>query len=481
MVVDLLNGHREWRECLVQEFAYASSTAEVRVTNGYQVRFPDSLLLRHVKAHHRTARMTLPLGSRDKEMLLRLDIDGPNNAPAHLVTRRTSSQLQAAYLWSLLEACDVDGLVRAHLVRARPSEHALSGASEDDWLRDLFAAICGFTPQLAENRCRDADGDLRSGLADWLNDEVALSGSIDAQLVETWLDELRPVAACFRALGEPQDELSSSQNILLALSGVPGTWSPATIMQLVQGYRRAVIAALHDLDDTSFLALLAEYGRRYELFVDVEVPLREAFTVRMSEDRPLNEPAGQWRRWRFTSRQSLALGEARTVHIEAHIDDHAVHFHGDPDLRNASGTPFAGALDGWRGTHETIALYFAHPELDQHIDLVVQLRPARLVQLTTWLLSSLNIVATVAVFAVPRDSYVERLAILSLPATVASALVLSREQSALAARLQLRSRFILILTFALLFVALLLEVFSYEERQPPLKMAGASAVVAPAR
>ena len=83
------------------------------------------------------------------------------------------------------------------------------------------------------------------------------------------------------------------------------------------------------------------------------------------------------------------------------------------------------------------------------------------------LIACLNVVAAVAVFAVPHDGlYVERLALLVVPTTLAAAVVLAREQTALASQLQRWRRGVLGFTIVALWIAMLIELRDFEEPTP---------------
>jgi hypothetical protein len=174
----------------------------------------------------------------------------------------------------------------------------------------------------------------------------------------------------------------------------------------------------------------------------------------------------------------LALGEARSVHVEARADDHTVHFgtrRRPPRWRRPITEDYLGrrrpplaVFEGWRVTPETIALYTSKEDNVGPADLVMQLRATWLARMTTLSLVGLNLAAAAAVLAAPEDDlYVERLALLIVPTTLAATLLLAREQSALAARIQIRARVVLLATLLVLWMVMLAKVIQFHASTSP--------------
>jgi hypothetical protein len=232
------------------------------------------------------------------------------------------------------------------------------------------------------------------------------------------------------------------------------TMSRAAITSLIEGYVAALTAASL-AGDGRWLRALATYGRRYEVLADVTAPLKTPFAVRLIEDRPLNLEGS-------TSCQTIMLREARSVHVEARVDDHVVEFapRRNPELLDAEGHAFviSSEFDGWRATADTIALYAHESRRGRPVALRITLRTSPLTRWTTGFLTALDFIAAGLVVVLPDGDYVARLALLILPTTLAVTVVLAREQSALSARLQARARRWLLGSLAVLWAMMLIAV-----------------------
>jgi hypothetical protein len=448
LVVDLLNGHQQWRERIVQELEFGAG-GEVRVVSSYQVRFPAALVAAYTKPEHELARMVLPLGTRAKASLLNVGFSGAGGSPVQLLPRETIAVHQADFLLALLAACPNAGPIAAGLPRP------------------LLEAICRFTPHRYQEVRRDLNrrfGPRRDmeALAKYLADGVGLAQQPAPGTVRRWLRRLEPTsAALLGALGERAQADSSAENVLLALPELRRHFVGEDEVEAVLEAYCAAIESATDVNDKPFLGALAEYGRRYEVLVEVDAPLQKSFSVQMSEDRPLNLRRGG------RSPQLFASGDARSAHLEARAIDHSVAFSGAPTVTDLRGAPVAGLMDGLRATDETVSLYSSDEARPYYVEVAFRLRNAATARWTTLLLMALNVSAGVAVLVAPHDSlYIERLSLLLVPTTLAAALVLARDQTALAARLQRRPKMWLAFTIVALWAVMLIEVIGFKAPTP---------------
>jgi hypothetical protein len=458
VTVTLLDRHGEWRQRLTEEFVFGGGS-EVRVTSSYDARFPPELLAAHFDVKRiRTARLVLPFATRPKALLLNLRLTGPGDAPAAMLSRSETAARQAAYLVSLLGPDP--SAVRARLAAAAGPSPSVPEADDVRPEIDLLQAICSFTPyrylewlkRVGRRRSMEAPGRYVRDGAPFAAGEPAP----DAALVESWMARLRPAAETLVAvLDEPPDPQSSSENVLLA---IPGMRRPprnvAGVTTLVDGYADAIARAAGQGNDR-FLSVLAEYGRRYEVLAEVDVPVRESFTVRIADDRRLDPH----RFGRFPQR--FAFADAGSVHLEARVEDHDIHF-AKPTMRDLNGAAADSWAEGFRATPETVALYSSEGDRPYYLDVTFRLRVSRIVRALIWSLAAIDVAAAAAILeAGVDDSPFERLALLAVPTTLAAAVVLSREQSALAARLQRPARTVLVVTAIALWTVTLVQVFRF--------------------
>lgn len=298
---------------------------------------------------------------------------------------------------------------------------------------DLFEAICGFSPAFfTDTFLKDGGGDFSSALTNYLNS--GLGFRIGKHDVDRWRIKTTEVGGILsKWLGEPFEPTSSSEEVLLALPRMshPPT-SASEIERLVDGFHEAIDAARR-ASDSPFLTVLAEYGRRYEVVVEVEVPLFEPSRVKIEEDLPLELK----RRWfSYWVDQDFPLGGARSAHLEARTDDSNVEI-SNYRIRDLHDEDATGWLESIRHTREALALYSSETDRPQYVTVSVGLGVARNLLVGACLLCVINLLAIAAVPAIGFSGAAgERFALLAIPTTVAAAFVLAREQTALATRLQ---------------------------------------------
>ena len=437
--IELLDDTSVWRERLVQEVTFASAS-QARVVSGYQIDFPPDLVERHVPGRNRfrTANVLLPLATRPKGDFFKLDFAGPGGNPVQLTARASIAGLERLYLRGLVESS--------------PAPHnALEGFSDA-----LLEAICVHTPALFRDhfmtQCR---GWWELALAQYLNDGLGLAANarFSPAAIAPLLEDARRVGRVLAShFEEPPDPYSSSEQVLLALPRMdPRPRTKDEVADVVRAYSSAVESA-HQFADHALLIALADYGRRFEVIVEVEVPLLEPSTIKLSEDRPLKPSVFG------ITRQRFALGEARSAHFEAHVIDPNVVIGRRFALRDPWGYPVGyGWVESISQTPETLSVYSSERGRPYYVDVAIPLRLAGNLYLTMAVLVGLNLAAFVAVLQVSVDDteYVEQLALLSIPTTLAAAFVLVREQTALAARLQNIPRVVLSLSIVALWIAVL--------------------------
>lgn len=399
--------------------------------------------------------LVLPLTTRPKAPIFDLDLSAPGELGAHLLTRLKTAAYEAEQLLHLLDASDSAVAMR-------------QGLSVD-----LLQAICAFTPGRFLEVAKEYSFSRPLAIAQYLYDGLGLTVRPMAHEVGEWLTHLEPAAARLsEALGEPPCRDSSSENVLLALPDMRNAPTSARqVAALVAAYAAGIGAAATE-EDERVLSTLCEYGRRYEVLVAATVPIARRFTLSMAESRPLNRRARGWTVQRF------ALGDAASGHMEARVVDPSVAF-GSFHVRDLSGVRIGlGRLESARKTTETIALYGSDPDRPYYAEVWIKLRLASFIRWGTALLGVLSLCAAVAVFFVPRDSlYVERLALLVVPTTLATAVVLTREQSALANQLQRWPRLLLTVAIAILWMTMLIELLAFHDSQPSTSSRNPSARV----
>lgn len=433
----LIDSPLQWRERMVQEFAFEAG-AHVHVATAYQVDFPPALIAEFANpAIHQRANVLLPLATRPKGLLLHLDVTGPGGAPAHVLPRSSIAALEAEYL--------------SRLIATSPVRDGVRQGFPDS----LLEAICVFTPGYYESLV--AGRSIEQALLRYLAEGLPASVRLTENRIRNW----RAATAHARDLlawygGWLPPAVSSAEELLLAIPRMePRPTSAEEIEDILTRYNDAVLEAAGAGDEV-LLTTLAEYGRRFEFIVEVEVPLLEPSTIKIDEDRALGRRADGW------VTQEFVLSDARSAHLEARILDPHVEL-AEFEVHDLRGNTVAlGPLEAVRLTDEALALYSSETERPDHARLRLRLRPRRHLRWTSVALMTLNVLAAIAAIAMPRDGILmERLAVLAVPTTLATTFVLVREETALASWLQRRARTGLGFTTALLWTVVLTLVVAF--------------------
>jgi hypothetical protein len=443
-LLTLIDRPLDWRERLVEEFSFERA-AHVSVASSYQINFPPDLLEGFADSTlHRTANVLLPLTTRDKRPLLNLAITGPAGAPAQLLSRASTAALEAQYLSRLIRTSEAD----AQLLRGGLPEN-------------LLEAICVFTPDYFNSIADGADG-VDVAMYRYLVSGLGADMAVTPETVRRWRALTAEATGILRshAAWLPVGR-SSAEEPLLALPRLDPLPGDIDEIETIVSRFCDAVSALERAGDDVLLRALAEYGRRYELIVEVELPLLEPCTVKVTEDRVLRERTRGW------TTQTFRLGDARSAHLEARAADPNVVLE-NFDVRGIDGEQIGlGPLESVRRTEETLALYSAETERPEYVEVSLQLRPRRHLRWTSTALTALNGLTVVVAIFMPHDHLlVERLALLTVPTTLAATVVLVREQTALATRLQTASRLWLGGSTVVLWCVVLAMLLTFHPKEP---------------
>lgn len=440
-LMELLDQTTLWRERLVQEIQLSSWT-HLRLISSYQVEFPPELLSRYVNPKRTTkANVLLPLTTRTKAPLLNFSLTGPAGTPVALTSRASTAALQAEYL----------GLLA---VTSRAADRLAYGIEAS-----VYEAIGAFTPGLYRDTfLKRAAGDHDEALTAYLL--KGLGFPVRGEDVARWRRRTKQAGQILNGhLDEAADPFSCSEELLLAIPRMdPLPQSVADIDVVVTGFRDGVQEA-ELAGDAAFLGVLAEYGRRYEMIVETAVPLLEPCTIKIEEDLPLELSD----RGRLT--HTFPFGDARSTHLEIRSLDPSVEIV-EYGVTQSTGEDASGWLESVRHSRDALIIYSSEPDRPLRATLNLRLRTARHLIATVAILIAMNAGAMGAAILMSgsSESYVDRLAILVIPTTIAAAFVLYREQTALATRLQwLGSRGILAATTIVLWLLVLFCVVTYDD------------------
>lgn len=435
----LLDDMRAWRQRAVIELELSDSD-HVSVESTYQMRIPLSLIRRFQQGVNLgdPVRLVLPFMVRPKgELLLDVNVVGPGRSSAFILLRQDAAKIQTAYLAHLSESTgDMKGRIS-----------------------NLLAGICAYTSDAWE---RTLEGRPQSRLG-WqrkrrrVGQEKILAGYLQTDLgfniqpsdILKCLEVLEePRLKLVEALGEGEVQDSASECMLLA---IPFMADPprnlAELHQLAESFQEAV----HNLSDDG-LTVLAEYGRRWEMFIDTVVPAGQLCSVKLSERRPWpNAPS------RVMS-QEVAFGDAATSHVEIRAADHGVVIRKPKIYDLAEKKSGFEVVDATRVTADAVAFYASNDDRPYRAKISVEVWPRRFSRLlVNWLLVLIVLAGVAVARMTGGNDLVDALALMAFPLTLAGAVVLARETTPLAERLLRRSRYRLGLFISGLWVVILVR------------------------
>ncbi|MCY4372022.1 MAG: hypothetical protein OXF41_21940 [bacterium] len=266
----LLDNTRDWRQRAVHEIVLRDSD-HVYASTVYQIRLPLEIVQVFAPSARvgDLARVLLPFTVRPNQLLLNVDFEGIKDKPPALLLRREIAKLQAEYL------AHVGGRPLDDQPLAQELWEAVSSYTTFSWWEHL-----GRTKPPAWRRLwpRYLDSWRQRALVAYLNDW--LDFKIKPCHVSDWLLRIEDArVALVEALGEGEDSDSAAECILLAIPFMPvQIKGVADIDRRIDAFRSAVMEM-----DSRTRQVLAEYGRRWEVFVESVVPVGQACSLRLSE------------------------------------------------------------------------------------------------------------------------------------------------------------------------------------------------------
>jgi hypothetical protein len=430
---------RQWRHRLVETVVLRDGD-HARVHSSFQIEFaPDFLEQFDLRAID-DAHLLIPLTTRPKQALIDFDVHvNGERGRGCLLPRSQIARVQAEYLHRLVLTSQGGELVR----RGLPFP--------------LLEAICVFTPgpwvELRDGR------PLAEGIASYLHD-AGLGHAVEPTMVSRWLDLLAPVANILHVhCGEDRSENDSAGLPLLALPELRPPERPRTVddvTRLVTDYAAAVEAAAR-IADVELLTRLGVWGTRWPVIIETTVAAHQPNLVKLSEDRRLDF-RGQGR-----LAHRLELADARSVHLEVRVEDHEVVLTKDFGLEDPNGAAVdIPTIQTARATAEALTFYSSSEEpRPDWVTAIISVAAAGRLRVTTVSAAVLTASAAVVATFVGGTDPADELAVVALPISVVSGLVVTREATPLAARLLGRHRLALGLVSVVFWMVILVRIIGF--------------------
>ncbi|HWL35939.1 MAG TPA: hypothetical protein VNQ77_07075 [Frankiaceae bacterium] len=419
----LANG--EWKKRGVEEITIGSAQS-VESRRSFQCADLGDALgsLRPRGATH--ASVVLPLTTLPKRPLLGFDVSAPDRTVANLPPRGALAELEAGFVCRLADA---------------------GGIRVDDTMRLLITKICEFSPGRWTRWYPDLPYETR--VAGYVESQTGWRLADD--VVKQWLDAVAPARASLAdAVGLPPDPDSSAENPVLVVPLVQAVAGigPDDVLPLLRRYARFVerCTALDHVEPFAPHAMLAEYGRVWEVMIECTVPLDGPFIVRMSERRSLNLSGDG------VADLEVTTGDALSNHTVVRVIDENVCL-GKPDAIAIDGSPLReDEFDSVRFTAEEVATYASGPDREYRIKMQIPLTVVGHVGATNTVVAALTLLSIVLVLRGWSAIDAADLAVLVIPTTFAASLAVTRERTTLASHLMGRSRLVVLVLTTLLWV-----------------------------
>lgn len=427
---------RQWRHRLVETVVLRDGD-HARVHSSFQIEFAPDFLEQFDLQDVDHAHLLLPLTTRPKQALIDFDVHvNGERGRGYMLPRSQIARVQAEYLHRLVLTSEGGG----------PFERGLPFP--------LLEAICVFTPgpwiELRDGRCLSED------IASYLH-AAGLGHVVQPGMLTAWLDMLAPVADVLHEYsGEVLSENDSAGLPLLALPELKPADRPRTpddVTRMVTGYAAAVEAAAR-IPDVELLARLGVWGTRWPVIVEATFAAHQPNLIKLSEDRRLD----------FRSRGCLAhrleLADARSVHLEVRVEDHEVVLTRDFGLEDPDGEAVdIPTIQTARATAEALTFYSSAEEpRPDWVTAIVSVAAAGRLQVTANVTAVLTASAAVVAAFVGGTDPVDELAVLALPISIVSGLVVTREATPLAARLLGRHRLALGIVSVVFWIVILVRI-----------------------
>lgn len=294
-------------------------------------------------------------------------------------------------------------------------------------------AICEFTPPLWTQVWEEFGPNERPGaMLEYLRRNLPFA--VDTDEFYSWLRRSEQVGAKLKSyLGEPTDNCSSADNPLLALPLALDLGADASSAH-VDDALKSLESFVKSCDEASYpelhpLALLAAYGRRWEMLIQCRVPSEEPFVIHASRDVPMELSGSGWVDLAFR------FNDSASNHVAVRLLDSEVKFR-----RTRALDLYGSALPkrnfvAFERSREDISAYGSEERRALDIRLRVQLAMTGTSTLAYWAFFVVLIGAIALLFVVkPLTS--DFIAVIVVPTTFASAFLLVQQRTSLTARLQ---------------------------------------------
>lgn len=351
--------------------------------------------------------ISLPVATLPKRPLVNFSLQVATGE-AYLLKRREIAEREAHYLASLSAGLGVE----------------LSGQAEQ-----FITAICEFTPgPWKRYRSGGVNANENEELRSYLTEGLKIP--ICQQTLNSWkgiADEIGSIIDI--AFDEGYDPESPADNPLLALPLLFSRDNPAAPQQIDQllSELASFVHKCIDVDGprAAPLEVLGDYGRRYEAIVACTVPVDEPTVVHMTQDMPLKVDL------RGLVELETVFNDAATNHIAVRVLD--------PDVEvvrlaahDVSGNELSDdSFTSVRDSSEDFAVYGSESDRQYRIKLRFRLKPS---WWTTTVSVSVFVTTTIAVVLAltVRPLTSSDVALLVVPTTFASGLLLVQQRTTLA-------------------------------------------------
>lgn len=463
VVFALLSRADEWRVRTVDQFLLSSDLA-CSARRSIQVA-PLASVLNDVPGVEVSAasestkvRLILPVGVLPNRPLVGFDVL-VDQEPAYLLTKVDIADIEARYVQSFFHDLGVSREIVEFI-------GCLCEFTPGQWIqqrsrnrpRVLARQLLSGSGSLGSSSLRDAPkvGSLRRRilvhlLKNFITDSLGSTfngiNEVGTDLMAEWVDLSIDVGQLLDGvLEEPFDVDSSASLCILAIPLLAQREVVKSVGEITAVMKKFVdfchdLKYSNDAQGRQALMVIAEYGRRWEVLVEATVPVNRPFLVSICEQRPARIFRGRW------TEQQAAIGEARSSHVTFEVDGDSV------DISKFRALDVYGAVartffNEGRFTREAVVIYSSEKVRPYLIWVKVKLRVNSGILWFGRLTEALTLFGIAILCTLSSRTKVADMILLVTPTTFATAVLLTRERSTVAARLLVwgRRRLLLFMT-----------------------------------
>ena len=413
-----------WRVRAVEHLEVDSDSTCIR-RRSLQCGPLRSVLSEHVElGEAQSAFLVLNVATLPRALLFDFDVQGPGGTSAFLLSRTEIAAREVHFLCQMA---------------------ARAGLSVPSQLLPFLEAMVGMTDAPWG---KEGPPSNLTGIAEFIRSGIGDPGE---SLLSNWMalsDEVHELLSSRTEGPGPYTPVEQPVLAIPDLFNIVEIRALDEVTAVLEGYRNLVRAAQagsnmdRPTDADDFLNSLADYGRHYEMLVDVDVPLDRPFVIEYSERRPMKLS------WRNRGYQDLVIADAQSNHVSLRVTDPNVRIR-DLTIRTPDRKDVAYGIFRILETNQAQTFYAYDRDRDYRV--AVRFHVAPLWRLSFVPYTVLLVIVALTVALVHEGLHtLKDLALIVGPSAIAASVLAAREPTTLGSRLRRMSTLALAVALAVM-------------------------------